>query len=689
VNYGYDFAGRLTNRNSAVDGTVSLQYNGNDAVTNMADSTGSTTNLYDSAGRMQGIDYPTGASVRYALDALGRVTNVTVKASAGGTAYVTGYQYDAVGNVINVVDPLGHATGFGYDMVGRRTQRTLPNGVVTTYLYDWRDRVTNIVHKTGGTTNAWVGYVRGMGGEPLRITREDGSYVLPAYDGALRLTNEVYYNAGNAAQATNSYGYDASGTRIRLVTGGVVNTNAVTAGYRVTQVKTNGTVVETYGYDNGGRTTNVVRNGVALNLGYNTADQVTSITNGSTVYTYTYDGSGRRVKASGGSDRQFVTAPLATSGLESPYLVADGSGSVQQGYVYLGLEPLLRYDAAGNAVYYLEDGMGSVVGLADAGGSSVASFQYDGFGNLRSETGSTNAPSGTGGDYRFQGAWLETALGFYHLRARDYDSHTGRFLSRDPAEGEFKEPETINPYAFANDNPNAFTDPSGLDTLIEVAFTEAIGDIEDAAKAGGAAAARRKFYKTLGQMAEKQFTSYLKSLIPWDGMLKGSDPFKLGDAFQKKVEKLMCDVIPLLRNWLWLEPRVRGKTSVLGKYEAGDVYSNGIGCQNRETEKRPGGPIPRPDFIISIGPPKETSSIGILVGEIKTSGQAFEQAYLGTSPRQAGQWNAITGYAYRKTWSKTALLISFRHIPEGIKRKLLAKGVDDHTVVIPISILPQ
>ncbi len=70
---------------------------------------------------------------------------------------------------------------------------------------------------------------------------------------AQRLKNEVYYSLVGSLVATNSYSYDASGTRIRLLTGGVTYTNAVTAGYRVTQVKTNGTVVETYGYDNGGR----------------------------------------------------------------------------------------------------------------------------------------------------------------------------------------------------------------------------------------------------------------------------------------------------------------------------------------------------------------------------------------------------------------------------------------------------
>src|SRR5258707_14769371 len=40
-------------------------------------------------------------------------------------------------------------------------------------------------------------YVRAQGGEPTRITREDGSYVDLKYDSALRLTNEIFYAAGS------------------------------------------------------------------------------------------------------------------------------------------------------------------------------------------------------------------------------------------------------------------------------------------------------------------------------------------------------------------------------------------------------------------------------------------------------------------------------------------------------------
>jgi len=47
------------------------------------------------------------------------------------------------------------------------------------------------------------------------------------------------------------------------------------------------------------------------------------------------------------------------------------------------------------------------------------------------------------------------------MRARYYDSVTGRFVSRDPVKS--IEPRSINPYQYALGNPLAYLDPSGQD----------------------------------------------------------------------------------------------------------------------------------------------------------------------------------------------------------------------------------
>ncbi len=53
---------------------------------------------------------------------------------------------------------------------------------------------------------------------------------------------------------------------------------------------------------------------------------------------------------------------------------------------------------------------------------------YDGFGNSRATNGpAPTIPTGAGGDFRFQGAWLEDGSGLYNMRAREYDTRLGRF----------------------------------------------------------------------------------------------------------------------------------------------------------------------------------------------------------------------------------------------------------------------
>src|SRR5262249_34876512 len=52
-------------------------------------------------------------------------------------------------------------------------------------------------------------------------------------------------------------------------------------------------------------------------------------------------------------------------------------------------------------------------------------------------------------------------LGQYYLRARNYDSATGRFTTRDPELGKLNMPLSLNKYAYAHNDPVNLTDPSG------------------------------------------------------------------------------------------------------------------------------------------------------------------------------------------------------------------------------------
>jgi RHS repeat-associated protein len=127
-------------------------------------------------------------------------------------------------------------------------------------------------------------------------------------------------------------------------------------------------------------------------------------------------------------------------------LERNGNDVLQRQYLY-GLARIRQ--TAGTASYYHSDGLGSVSNLTSDTGASQRTLSYEPFGELRTNTGSGPASS-----LKFTGEY-EDGTGLYHLRARQYDPTTGRFLSRDPV------PSSGSAYAYVGNSPTAFVDPAG------------------------------------------------------------------------------------------------------------------------------------------------------------------------------------------------------------------------------------
>jgi len=102
--------------------------------------------------------------------------------------------------------------------------------------------------------------------------------------------------------------------------------------------------------------------------------------------------------------------------------------------------------------YYHPDQLGSIRAMTGSNGQVAKSYQYDAYGNVLKETGSSSIynPFGYAGEY------TDEESGLQYLRARYYDPSTQQFISRDPIED-----ITGQPYAYALGSPLNFTDPSG------------------------------------------------------------------------------------------------------------------------------------------------------------------------------------------------------------------------------------
>jgi RHS repeat-associated protein len=650
LSYTYDVDGRIASVAASNGESAAFTYNAANSPLTAQNNAGTTSQEYDVNGRLTKVTTPTGGIVSYEYDLNGRISKLTAKATATAPASVTQYRYDAVGNLDQITDPLGGVTTIEYDAVNRPMTRTLPNGIVTAYTYDSRDMIETIVHRRPDQSIlASAVYERQGNGEPSRITREDGTYTDYAYDAAHRLTSEERRTFNGTLIEQIAYTYDVDGKRTSKTTGGSTATYTYGAGQRLTQAGS-----QAITYDAGGR----VQTLGGITLGYTNHDHVATVSNAANGYseTFSHDALGRRIKGvSGGQERRFITAPMA-GGLDAPHVIADGTGQALSTYVYTGSIPLMRIKADGQPEYYLTDAMGSVIGLAGNAATSVATFRYDGFGTPTVMTGTPSAVPG--GDYRFQAHWQEAATGLYHMRARDYDPQTGRFLSRDPEPYTDKEPESLMPYAFANNNPMYYSDPTGRFTLVELKLTSAIQQIVRAGKTVSANLTRKRVTKKIAEAVRDHFMSVLEELIPFnfDSIFRNSGFPNSGDAFDALMRQSICQgVNKNMASWIWWEPGIVSRNGQVdgNGYQCNDVAPDGRGPA--QSQKRG---VSRPDLVISKGEPK--ANTGILVTEFKISGARFYKDYilLGKSGKR-DQFSAILNYAKNSSWTKTAVFVAF------------------------------
>ena len=113
--------------------------------------------------------------------------------------------------------------------------------------------------------------------------------------------------------------------------------------------------------------------------------------------------------------------------------------------------------------------LGDIVAIRDEYGNIVATYEYDAWGNgtVYNSSGfiDTSATSiGNSNPFRYRGYYYDTETGFYYLQTRYYDPTICRFINADNYElvAELSYvPGQLNMYAYCNNNPIMYTDPTG------------------------------------------------------------------------------------------------------------------------------------------------------------------------------------------------------------------------------------
>ena len=155
--------------------------------------------------------------------------------------------------------------------------------------------------------------------------------------------------------------------------------------------------------------------------------------------------------ASGATGSHMLTEYLNDGNRENTEFLAEigMDGAVKKAYTYG--EQRLSVDETGKdgsaSSFYLYDARGSVSALSQKGGTLLESYQYDPFGRI-----TFGAPADVN-VYGYNAESYNKTTGLLYLRARHYDTETGRFLTEDGYLGTLGNPMSRNRYAYGEGNP--------------------------------------------------------------------------------------------------------------------------------------------------------------------------------------------------------------------------------------------
>lgn len=419
-NYAYDTSGRLATI-TYPDGVVETRtYDGNDNLTRRQFTGGLTLDLtYDQLNRLTAtssvpvaLTYDNrdnvtntamhGANIGATYDARGRITSLNYAGQM-----TVNYTYNNRNEVTRVSDTKSGAwVEFSYDKDGLVTQIRRSNGINTDFTRDANGRVTRIQHGARGD----VAYVLDAEAQVTQATEnlplDATAYLAPA-------SQTFTYNAANQITSAG-FTYDARGRRTADAFG------------------------RAYTWDAAGRLTQIVKSDTTTTLDYTALGDVATRTVGGTTTQYLYSYSvGNR-----------------------PLVAEKRAGAYTRFYVYApGGMLLYAVNASNQPSFYHYNHIGTTLFLTDGGGNVTDSYAYTPYGQMLAHNGTSDQPFTFVGAY---GVRQEGDTDLYQMRARYYDPRTIQFLTRDPLWPILSDPQQINPYAYAAENPLKYVDPTGM-----------------------------------------------------------------------------------------------------------------------------------------------------------------------------------------------------------------------------------
>ncbi|MFI1649681.1 RHS repeat domain-containing protein [Streptomyces avidinii] len=249
-------------------------------------------------------------------------------------------------------------------------------------------------------------------------------------------TSEIKHDVGNG-ETRRTYTYPAAkGSQPHALSG-------------VDVVEPAGARKDSYAYDATGNTTVRKIGNSEQKLEWDAEGQLTKVTEGTKVTEYTYDAEGNRLLRKDPSGTTLYLGGTEVS------LGADGTTKATRGYDF-GKSTVAVRSSDGKVSYLSADHHNTATLAVDAAGTMTAARRdMTPYGETRGA-----APQAWPNQKGFVGGTVDASTGLTQLGVRSYEPANGRFLSVDPLI-DANDPQQMNGYAYANNNPVSISDPDG------------------------------------------------------------------------------------------------------------------------------------------------------------------------------------------------------------------------------------
>jgi len=529
VKYEYDLAGRITRQILPDNREIQFSYDANGNLASLLPPgrpghrfTYTAINLTESIVPPDVAAGSNSTLYRYNLDK--QLTQV--QRPDGQTV---DYSYDTAGRTGSVTVPEGNYS-YGYDpTTGKLAGITTPDGLGLNYTFSgalptqtsWTGSVTGNVGKTYDN-DFRVSTISVNGANPFTYQYDNDSLLTAVKSTALGINLTLTRNTQNGlltgtalGSLTDSYSYNGFGEVIgylakyatadlyktdvtsdklgRIIqkietVGGSTSTfdYAYDVAGRLVEVKLNGAIQSSYGYDDNGNRNDL--NGVPIAhydaqdrlLDYNNATydytangelKTKTVGNATTSYHYDVLGNLRQVTLPNGTAIDYVIdgqnrriGKKRNNVLEQGFLYQDqlkpvaefdGNGAVLSRFIYAIGANVPDFMIKGGAIYrIIKDHLGSPRLVVDiATNTVVQQMDYDVWGNVIQDSNPGFQPFG------FAGGLYDRDTQLVRFGARDYDAETGRWTAKDPIG--FEGGDT-NLYGYVVNDPVNWVDPLGL-----------------------------------------------------------------------------------------------------------------------------------------------------------------------------------------------------------------------------------